>query len=156
MLDPSGAVNHSGNSVTTLIRNIATRPRRRAGRASARPPLAMSRPQTRATILDDTSGALPPRAVRLQPRAPHSTRTVALSGRTPFPGFRRGESPRLPPAGRAACAAARLRGGRRRWTRGARGRGSLPSATDYGGLLEERPHRTRRLRALIGTVSSSL
>src|SRR5207245_3672937 len=135
---------------TTLIRNIATRPRRRAGRASARPPLAMSRPQTRATILDDTSGALPPRAVRLQPRAPHSTRTVALSGRTPFPGFRRAESPRLPPAGRAACAAARLRGGRRRWRRG---RGRLFSSTEYAGLLEERPHRIRRQRALLDPAS---
>src|SRR5712692_7637746 len=111
MLDPSGAVNHSGNSVTTLIRNIAIRPRRRAGRASSRPPLEMSRPQNPAATRDDTPGVLPPPAARRSRRDPHSARTVALWERTPFPDFRRGGSPRPPPAGRAACAAARLRGG---------------------------------------------
>src|SRR5437588_82263 len=37
MLDDSGAVNHSGTSVTTLIRSIATRPPPRAGRALLAP-----------------------------------------------------------------------------------------------------------------------
>src|SRR6266849_4266325 len=147
MLDPSGAVNHSGNSVTTFIRNIATRPRRRAGRASSRPPLEMSRPQNPAATRDDTPGVLPPPAARRSPRDPHLGRTVALWERTPFPDFRRGGSPRPPPAGRAACAAARLRGrGRgKRW----RGRGRLFSSTEYAGLLEERTHRIGRSRALL-------
>src|SRR6185312_6414199 len=61
--------------------------------------------------------------------------TAALLARTASRRSPRGGSPRLPPAGRAACAAARLRGRR-------------PFAQNAG-LLEERANRIGRQRALL-------
>src|SRR5579859_7740994 len=134
MLDASGARNHSGNNVTTLILSIAIHPPPRAGRANLRPPPATIRLRTPAAIRGDRSAGARSRAVPPESHARRSARRRGPSARTPFPDFRPGESPRLPPAGRAACAAARLRAGR---------------FSEYAGLLEERTHRVRGRRALL-------
>src|SRR2546427_1111591 len=139
MLDESGAANHSGNSVTTLILSIATRPPRPIGRATLRPRRGTSPLQRRAAFRGDTpGGALRPP----DPPAPlvrRSGRTHVPLARTPSPDAPREGSPPPPRAVRAACAAARLRGG-------FRGRCGF---AQYAGLLEERAHRIGRQRALL-------
>src|SRR3989475_10997522 len=139
MLDESGAANHSGNSVTTLILSIATRPPRPIGRATLRPRRGTSPLQRRAAFRGDTpGGALRPP----DPPAPlvrRSGRTHVPLARTPSPDAPREGSPPPPRAVRAACAAARLRGG-------FRGRCGF---AQYAGLLEERTHRVGRRRALL-------
>src|SRR5882762_7670904 len=140
MLEASGAVNQSGNSVTTLMLSIATHPPRLAGHATLRRPRATSRLRTRATTRGGRHGAESRPAVRPAPHALRSGRTVALSARTRSLDFRRGGPPPPRPAGRAACAAARLRGGRSR--RSCR-------FAQYAGLLEQRTHRISRHRALL-------
>src|SRR5438477_9139914 len=68
-----------------------------------------------------------------RPAAPRSPRTAGRAARTPRPDSPPGETPILPPAARAACAAARLAG-------------PFPQ---HSGLLEKRADRIARERALV-------